>query len=315
MRIPKALRRTLGPLFATAASILLYLSYDWAADAFGLEQDAMHLLSGSVAYFAAAWLGGRLVGIALERAASSQRRVPRLLQELISAAFFLAALIATIMLLLGQSMSGALASSGLVIAVLGFAIRNVVADALSGIALGLEAPYRIGDWVDIDGSTKGRIVEIGWRTTRLLTRDSTYMILPNSQIARQRLTNYSAPRRNYRAQVEVVLSHRVPVERARILLAEAAARSDLVLHDPQPDARVLSYERAGIRYAVRYWVPSFAEDIDCRDAVLSEVDMALREHGVPPPHEYIELIGERRVHAPCHEGRRAPSGLIAREAT
>ena len=290
MKLPKLLRRIAWPLIATAASILLYLSYEWAADTLALDQEAMQLVAGTIAYFASAWLGGRLVGVALERSASSQRRVPKLLQELVSAAFFLAALIATIMLILGQSMSGALASSGLVLAVLGFAIRNVVADALSGIALGLEAPYRIGDWVDIDGVTKGRIVEIGWRTTRLLTRDSTYMILPNSQIARQKLTNYSAPRRNYRAQVQLTVSHQVPVERARTILAEAAARSDLVLHDPAPDARALSYESGGMLYAVRYWVPSFAEEIDCRDSVLGKIDVALRDHDVPPPHEWVRIM-------------------------
>lgn len=208
--------------------------------------------------------------------------MPRLLKELVAAVFFIAALIATIMLFLGQSMSGALASSGLVLAVLGFAIRNVVADAFSGIALGLDAPYRIGDWVDIDGDIKGRITEIGWRTTRLQTRDSTYMILPNSQIARQRLTNYSAPRRNYRAKLQILLPHELPVEEARKLLAEAAARSELLLKDPKPDARAVAYERHGIRYTVRYWVPSFAEEIDCRDSVLGHIDRALRDAGVAP---------------------------------
>src|SRR3546814_10531927 len=77
--------------------------------------------------------------------AKSRQRVPKLLQEILTAVFFFVALIATIMLVLGLSVSGALASSGIVIAVVGFAIRNVVADTLSGIALGLEAPYRIGD--------------------------------------------------------------------------------------------------------------------------------------------------------------------------
>src|SRR5690606_31158932 len=110
-------------------------------------------------------------------------------------ALFLAAAVATVILVFGDSLSGALASSGLFLAVLGFAIRNSLADVLSGIALGVEAPYRIGDWVEIDTTLRGRVVEIGWRTTRLLTPDDTYSILPNSQIARQRLTNYSAPRR------------------------------------------------------------------------------------------------------------------------
>ena len=292
MKLSRNIQRTVWPLIATLASLTAYFIHPWAFDTFDIEIDreSVRLVTASLTYFAAAWLGGRLVGIALERAASSQRRVPKLLQELISAAFFLVALVATIMLILGHSISGALASSGLVIAVLGFAIRNVVADALSGIALGLEAPYRIGDWVDIDGDTKGRIVEIGWRTTRLLTRDATYMILPNSQIARQRLTNYSAPRRHYRAQVQVTLTHELPANRARDLLTEAARRAPMILQDPLPDVRVIAHGQDGITYVVRYWVPSFAEDIDCRDAVLSEVDAILRENGVPAPYRNVRIV-------------------------
>ena len=245
----------------------------------------IRLILGGASYFAAAWLCGRLIGLALQTTNPKKRRAPKLLQEMIAVGLFLAALIATIMLVLGQSMSGALASSGLVVAVFGFALRNVIGDVFSGIAVGLEAPYRIGDWVEIDSIIRGRVIEIGWRTTRLLARDETYMILPNSQIARQRLTNYSAPRRKYRAQVQVILDHTIPVIDAKRLLTAAATKSAMVLGEPAPDTRVLSYDQSGICYAVRYWVPSFAEDIDCRDAVLTAIDAALRASGHPMPHE------------------------------
>src|SRR3546814_6459513 len=67
--------------------------------------------------------------------------------------------------------------------------------------------------------------------------------------------------------------------------------SDLprILGDPPPDTRIRSYDAAGIQYAVRYWVPSFADDIDCRDAVLSAVDAAIRERGLPPPRARFHL--------------------------
>ncbi|MBN9454147.1 MAG: mechanosensitive ion channel family protein [Bosea sp.] len=285
-------RRLIWPTAAMVASIGTYLIHQPALDAIhpGIEPNAIRLLSGAMSYFTAAWLGGRLIGIALERAGPNQRRVPRLLQELVSAALFLAAAIATIILVFGQSVSGALAGSGLVLAILGFAIRNALADVLSGIALGLEAPYRIGDWVEIDTSIRGRIVEIGWRTTRLLTRDETYTILPNSQIARQRLTNYSAPRQRYRSKVQIVLDHDVPVDEAKKLLAEASAGPSVILPSPAPDVRVVSYDGDGIRYAVRFWVPSFAEEIDCRDAVFSAIDVAVRSSGLRPPGTRLRLL-------------------------
>jgi small-conductance mechanosensitive channel len=215
--------------------------------------------------------------------------VPKLLGELITGALFLAATAATIALILGQSAGGALASSGL-IAVLGFAIRNVLADVLSGVALGLEAPFRIGDWLEFDGFIRGKIIEIGWRTTRLLTRDDTYMILPNSQISRQRLTNFSAPKKHYRASLDILLGHDISIVRAKRLLAEAALSSSAVMPHPEPDVRAIENGRDGIRYAVRYWVPSFVDDIDCRDEVLTAIDEAIRNAQVPAPASRVRLI-------------------------
>ena len=293
--MPRAtgLRQTIWPLLATVASVAAYAEHPWVLDQLGERAvsrdaaDTLRILLGGASYFSAAWLAGRLIGLALERIGTRQRRIPKLLQELISVGLFLAATIATIMLVLGQSMSGALASSGLIVAVVGFTLRNVIGDVFAGIALGLEAPYRIGDWVEVEGIVKGRVIEIGWRTTRLVTRDQTYMILPNSQLARQRIINYSAPRPHYRAKVELTLDHAIPVAEAKRLLTDAARGSELIRRDPAPDCRVVSYDAAGITYSVRYWVPSFAEEVDCRDSILERIDAAMRARDLPAPHSRI----------------------------
>ena len=203
---------------------------------------------------------------------------------------FLGALVATASVYMGQGAVGALAGSGLILAMLGFAIRNVVADTLSGIALGVEGPFRIGDWVDIEGLARGKVIEIGWRTTRLLTRDWTYVILPNSQIARQRITNYSAPKPEYRAQVSITLDHSMSIGRAREVMLEALKGADLIQQDPAPDVRVLAYEEGGITYALRYWLSRFDRDIDCRDEVYTLVDEALRRAGTIAPYRRIAVI-------------------------
>ncbi|WP_162129865.1 mechanosensitive ion channel family protein [Nitratireductor aquibiodomus] len=296
-RFRERLMRVLLPALSTLAAVTSYMLHPQAIDWLALEvsQKPIRILTGGAAYFSAAWLGGRLVGLALERAGRRRRQVPKLLLELVSATLFIAATIATIMLVIGQSWSGAIAGSGLIIAVIGFALRGTLADVFAGIAVGIEAPYRIGDWVSINDQTRGRVIEIGWRTTRLFTRDDTYVILPNSQIAQQKLTNYSAPNRKYRAQVEVVLSHDLSVTDARALLTEAAARSPVIVSVPKPDVRVASYDLDGIRYHVRFWVPSFADDVDCRDAIFAQIDAALREGGFSLPATGLRLLGDRVV--------------------
>lgn len=116
------------------------------------------------------------------------------------------------------------------------------------------------------------------------------MILPNSQIARQRITNYSAPKPQYRAQIRITLDHAMPIGRARDLMLSALKGAKLIQQEPEPDVRVLAYEEGGITYALRYWLSRFDRDIDCRDEVYSLVDDALRRAGTIAPHRRIELI-------------------------
>lgn len=239
------------------------------------------------AYLGTAWLLSRVADQFLSGLRSHSRPVPRLLRDLLSALFFLISFVLSALLLTGHTAGSVLAGSGVVLALLGFAIRNVVADTLSGVALGLEAPFRIGDWVDIEGLAKGKIIEIGWRTTRLLTRDSTYVILPNSQISRQRIVNYSAPRSEFRVQIEITLGHETPATETAEILQKALHQTPMIRQTPAPDVRVQAIEAEGVRYALRYWIGRFDLEIDCRDAVLSEVDAALRRSGKLLPHRPI----------------------------
>ena len=216
----------------------------------------------------------------LTRRRKGRRPVPKVALDLLRLALFAAATLASLSLLFRQDLSGILTGSGLLLAVLGFAIRNVVADTFSGLALGLEAPFRIGDWVAIDGLAQGRVQEIGWRSTRLITRDSTHVILPNSQISRQRITNYSAPRPEYRDHAELTLPATLPVAEARILITEALVGAETIATGKSPEVQVAMFAPQGITYRVKYWVPQHDREMACHNEVFSRIDAALREKGI-----------------------------------
>lgn len=289
MRVNQHARRVFWPVIVTAISFGLVL-FPSGLGEYIEEGETLSLTITALAYFAAAWLGSRVLALVLDQTAGRRRPYPRLLNDLIAAILFLLAFAASVALFMGQGAVGALAGSGLILAMLGFAIRNVVADTLSGIALGVEGPFRIGDWIEIDGLARGKVIEIGWRTTRILTPASTYMILPNSQIARQRITNYSAPKPQYRAQIDITLDHTMGISKARGVMLDAMKKATLIQQEPAPDVRVKAYEEGGITYALRFWLSRFDRDIDCRDEVFSLVDAALREVGSIAPYRRIELV-------------------------
>lgn len=289
MNIKSHLRRLFLPTIAISGSAGL-LFYQSKLPAYFAESESFSLFLTAVVYLAAAWLASRLVAMMLDQIAGN-RPYPRLLKDLISAFLFTSALVWIGSLYLRQGALGALAGSTIILALLGFAIRNVVADTLSGIALAIEAPFRIGDWIDIDTLAQGKAIEIGWRTTRLLTMDGTYLILPNSQISRQRITNYSAPKKEFRAQINITLDHVLSIGKARKIMLEALREGKLIQQNPAPDIRVRSYEEGGISYTVRYWVPRFERVVDCRDEVYSLIDDALRRAGSIAPYRRIQLVG------------------------
>ncbi|MCX7561197.1 mechanosensitive ion channel family protein [Sulfitobacter sp. F26204] len=288
MNIKHHLRHLFLPAIALSSGIGLALYQAELPEFFSNSKDFSLLLTASI-YLAAAWVASRLVAMVLDQIAGN-RPYPRLLKDLITAFLFLAAFVAIGSLYMGQGAFGALAGSTIILALIGFAIRNVVADTLSGIALAVEAPFRIGDWIDIDTLAQGKAIEIGWRTTRLLTVDGTYLILPNSQISRQRITNFSAPKKDFRAQVNITLDHVLSIGKAREIMSAALKEGKLIQQDPAPDIRVRSYEEGGISYTVRYWVPRFERMVDCRDEVYSLIDDALRQAGSVAPYRRIQLV-------------------------
>ena len=221
-----------------------------------------------------------LVTNRLSQRRKGQRPVPKVLLDLLRVLLFALAALVALSLFFRQDLSGILTGSGLVLAVLGFAIRNVVADTLSGIALGIEAPFRIGDWVRIETLAQGRVQEIGWRTTRLVTGDSTYVILPNSQISRQRITNFSAPRKEYRDHAELTLPVGLAVAEAKELIRQALSGAETIVEDRPPEVQVVHYGLHGISYRVKYGVPQHDREPVCRNEVFSLIDAALRARGI-----------------------------------
>src|SRR6185437_13755140 len=175
-------------------------------------------VSGIFAWLAAAWFCARLLDFLLYRAALSAPRptqYPRLLSDLLHGIVFVLAAIAILIFVFRQQATGFIATSSVLIAVIGFALRYIISDVFSGIALNFDHPYRIGDWVEPAGSTIGRVTEITWRTTRLVTREGTTVIVPNGLVSAGRLVNYSEPGPAFRASLRLWIDPALPVERVK----------------------------------------------------------------------------------------------------
>ncbi len=82
-----------------------------------------------------------------------------------------------------------LASAGVVGIAVGFAAKDSLANLFGGLFVIMDAPYKIGDYINLDSGERGQVVKIGLRSTRLLTRDDVEITLPNAHIANSKVIN------------------------------------------------------------------------------------------------------------------------------
>src|SRR5438445_779647 len=161
-------------------------------------------------------------------------REGKLLQDLFAGLIYLAALFAVIAYVFDLPIQGLLATSGVVAIILGLALQSTLGDVFSGIVLSFSRPYRPGDWVSIDGGTDGRVIELNWRATYILTARRDLAIVPNSTIAKSRIVNVSSPSGIHGNTVTLQVGGRTPPSSATEVIERALLNCRLILPEPAP---------------------------------------------------------------------------------
>ncbi|CAB3771541.1 mechanosensitive ion channel domain-containing protein [Paraburkholderia humisilvae] len=214
------------------------------------------------------WLtGARLLGQALDTLLLPHAwRRQRLFQDVFGALVFLAAIVASLGFVLELPIRGLVATSGALAIVLGLAIQSTLSDVFAGIVLNTTEPYHIGDWVLID-DVDGRVVEMNWRATHLLTSQGNVVIVPNAVAAKTKITNYNRPGALHGVKVSLEIS---PQERpANVIgaLERAVASVTSLMSDPAP---YVTAKHSTVN-SVLYEVTGYIDDMGKKTAVTNEL--------------------------------------------
>jgi small-conductance mechanosensitive channel len=224
--------------------------------------------------------GGIVAGVGLLfnpwRLDRVSERVPAIVQDVIVIALF--AVAATLFLdekFLTTSAVGAV--------VVGFALQDTLGNLFAGLAIQIEKPFRVGHWVRI-GDFEGRVQEVTWRATKLLTKAGQFVIVPNSVMSKDPILNHSEPTIPTRIDVEVGASYDVPPNVVKRALHEALDNAPLVLREPPADVLIQDFGASSMNYRVRFWIDDFGRDNTARDQVRSNIWYTFRRHNIEIPY-------------------------------
>lgn len=231
----------------------------------------------------AAWFGASLVKHVLRRIVfpvDGQPRRRKLLSDLVSGLIYLGAVFGILKFSFHQPVAGLLATSGVVAVVLGLALQSTLADLFSGIALNIESPFRAGDWIAVDGANEGQVLEINWRATRIRDRNGDLVIIPNSQIAKSRVTNHSLPEKAHPGSIVLEFSAETSADKIDAILVPAVLKATHVLHDPAPAIAVQEIRGRIVVYCVSFYVADFEDMPAAQNEVSEQVLSCLSSAGL-----------------------------------
>lgn len=205
----------------------------------------------------------------------------------------------------GVELSHIVATSAVITAVVAFAMQDTLGNILGGLAIHLDHSVEIGDWVIVDG-VSGRVMDIRWRYTKIATRNGEKVVMPNSQLMKNKFTvvgiyGGTANQGNlWRRWIwfNVAFDH-APM--AVIDVAEHAVRDAQIANvasEPAPNCVVMEFGPGYARYALRYWMIDPQPDDPTDSAVRQHIFAALQRAGIAlaVPEEIRHLIKENAAH-------------------
>jgi len=239
-------------------------------------------------------------------------REGKLLQDLLAGLIYLVAVFAIIAYVFDLPIQGLLATSGAVAIILGLALQSTLGDVFSGVVLSFSRPYRPGDWINIEGGTDGRVIEMNWRATHVLTGRRDLAIVPNSTIAKSKIVNVSSPSGIHGVTITVQLDAKTPPATGTEILDHAILNCRLIVPTPAPSVTIKSINATFTEFEITFFVEELALstraqnqlfDLIFRHLAVAGIDLATAQNqperasgdGVSPkltkgPERLLELV-------------------------
>ena len=186
--------------------------------------------------------------------------------------------------LLGAVLGGA----GVVGIALGFAMRDTIENYVASLMLSLRQPFRANDWVRID-TFDGRVIRLTSRATVLMTLDGNHLRIPNGQVFRAVILNYTRnPQRRFEFDLGVDADD--DARAARQLGRDTLASLEFVLADPPPEARIMEVGDSNVVIRFLGWIDQRETDWwKAQSQAIPAVKHALEDAGFGLPEPIYRL--------------------------
>jgi len=191
----------------------------------------------------------------------------------------------------GQNVNSLLTLLGAGSLAIGLAAQDTISNMISGFVIMIDRPFHIGDRIKIPTGEEGDVYEIGMRSTTILDFDNNLIVVPNNDLIRTRIVNYSYPTPEHRVTVDVNAAYGTDVDRMKSLMMSAARAHAEVMLEPSPEVFLVNLADSAMQYRLVCRVESFNRKFAVGEQLRIAIYNKMMEEKIeiPFPHYVIKM--------------------------
>jgi potassium efflux system protein len=171
---------------------------------------------------------------------------------------------------------------------IGFGLQAIVNNFVSGLVLLIERPIKVGDWIATrDG--EGYVRRISVRATEIETFDRASLVIPNSELVTQTVTNLTLRNQLGRLNITVRVSYAADPELAQRVLQEVADANTSILRHPAPLVVLDNLGDQAMEYTVRVYLVDINRSLQVQTEIRTQIVKALRAAGIDIPYFAVQV--------------------------
>ena len=195
--------------------------------------------------------------------------------------FFIAATM--ILQKFGQPIASLLGAAGVASLAFAFAAQETLANMISGFVIMIDKPFRIGDRIEISSGEIGDVIEVGLRSTKILSFDNNVMVVPNSEIAKVKIVNYGYPEPKMKLRLKIGVAYGTDLDKVKKIILDICKKHPDIFDEPPTSVYFTEFGDFSLNLLSISWIQDYKEKFRIMDEINMLIKKKFEEENIEIP--------------------------------